>query len=97
MTKYESIYIIRTSIGEEAIAEKITKFNGIVESNDGVVTAVDTDSLGMRKLAYAIDDETEGYFVLMTFEGNSELPGELERNFKIDENILHYLITKSGR
>lgn len=95
MTKYESLYIINTNIGDEAIAEKIAKFNSLVEANNGVVTAVDTDSWGKRKLAYAIEDETEGYYVFMTFEGDSELPKELERNFKIDENILRYLVIKS--
>ncbi|MBQ9949730.1 MAG: 30S ribosomal protein S6 [Clostridia bacterium] len=95
MTKYESLYIISTTIGDEAIAEKIAKFSGIVESNGGSIVSVDTDSWGKRKLAYAINYETEGYYVLMTFEGDSELPKELERNFKNDENILRFIVTRA--
>lgn len=94
MTKYESLYIISTTLDDEAIAAKIAKFKDLVEANGGSSIAVDTDSWGKRRLAYAINYETEGYYVLMTFEGNSELPKELERNFKIDENILRFIVTR---
>lgn len=94
MTKYESLYVISTTLDDEAIAAKIAKFKEIVETNNGTVTEVNTDSWGKRRLAYAINYETEGYYVLMTFEGDSELPKELERNFNIDENILRFIVTK---
>lgn len=94
MTKYENLYIISTTLDDEAIAAKIAKFKNLVEANGGENVAVETDSWGKRRLAYAINYETEGYYVLMTFEGDSKLPKELERNFKIDENILRFIVTK---
>lgn len=97
MTKYESLYIISTQkVADEAIPDKISKYTALVEDNGGVVESVNTDAWGKRKLAYAINYETEGYYVLMTFEANSELPKELERNFKNDEDILRFIVTKIG-
>ena len=94
MTKYESLYIISTTIGDEAIAEKIAKFSGIVESNGGSIVSVDTDSWGKRKLAYPINDLNEGYYVLVDFEADPALPAELERRFGIDENILRSIVVR---
>ena len=97
MTKYESLYIISTAkVADEAIPEKIEKYSQLITDNQGTVESINTDSWGKRKLAYAINYETEGYYVLMTFEGNSELPRELERNFKNDEDILRFIVTKIG-
>ena len=46
---------------------------------------------GKRRLAYPIDDYTEGYYVLATFESSPEFPQELERVFKITDGVLRYL------
>lgn len=94
MTKYESFYIISTKLEDEAIAEKINKFKTLVEANGGANVEVITDSWGRRKLAYEIDDQAEGYYVLMNFESEGNLPKELERNFNIDENILRYTVLR---
>ena len=97
MTKYESLYVISTAkVADEAIPEKISKYTALIEENGGTVDSVNTDSWGKRKLAYAINYETEGYYVLVNFEGNSELPKELERNFKNDEDILRFIVVKTG-
>ena len=95
MTKYESLYVISTKLDDEAIAAKVAKFKELAEANGAKEVTVDTEAWGKRKLAYAINYETEGYYVLMTFEGESELPRELERNFKNDENILRFSVTKA--
>ena len=50
--------------------------------------------MGMRKLAYPINYISEGYYVLVNFEAQPTLPAELERNFKINENIMRYIIVK---
>lgn len=92
MNKYEVLYIITPELEEEAVKATVEKFSGIVAANSGQVESV--DEWGKRKLAYIIDYKTEGYYVLMTFEGSSELPRELERNFKNDESILRYLVTR---
>lgn len=92
MNQYEVLYIIVPELDEEAVHAAIEKFKGIAESNGAEVTAI--DEWGRKKLAYAIDYKTEGYYVLMSFNSNAELPSELERNMKNDENILRYLVTR---
>ena len=92
MNQYEVLYIIVPDLDEEATHASIEKFKGIVENNGGEVVSV--DEWGKKKLAYEINDRTDGYYVLMSFNAAAELPKELERNFKNDEAILRYLVTR---
>ncbi len=92
MNPYEALYIIVPDLDEESVKASIEKFKGIVESNGGEVTAV--DEWGKKHLAYPINYKTEGYYVLMSFSCAPEVPKELERNFKNDETILRYLVTR---
>ncbi|MBQ2770631.1 MAG: 30S ribosomal protein S6 [Clostridia bacterium] len=92
MNQYEALYIIDVALDEETNRSVIEKFKGIVEANGGEVT--DVNEWGKRKLAYAIDYKTEGYYVLMSFASAPELPKELERNYKNDERILRYMVTR---
>lgn len=92
MNKYEVMYVIDTALEDQARADVITRFNGIVENNGGKVERV--DEWGKRRLAYPINYKTEGYYVLMYMSAPSELPRELERNFKISDAILRYLVTR---
>ena len=92
MNKYESVYVINTAIGEEAISGKVARFNELITSNGGSITKV--DEWGKRRLAYSIDHLTEGYYVVINFEGDTELPKELERNFRIDESIIRFLVVR---
>ncbi|OQB24964.1 MAG: 30S ribosomal protein S6 [Firmicutes bacterium ADurb.Bin182] len=92
MNKYEALYIITPETEDEAIKAVVEKFNGIITGNGGEIEK--TDEWGKRRLAYSIDYKTEGYYVLVTFQGTSELPRELERNFKNDESILRYIVIR---
>lgn len=92
MNKYETLYVITPELEEEAIKASIEKFSGIIAANGGVVGSV--DEWGKRRLAYSIDYKTEGYYVLVNFEAESELPKELERNFNNDENILRFIVVR---
>ena len=92
MNKYELIYIIDTAVEEAARKELIEKFNGIITANGGEVVKV--EEWGKRRLAYAIDYKTEGYYVYVGFNGASELPKELSRNFGINENVIRSQIVK---
>ena len=88
--KYEVLYIINPTLAEEGIQALVEKFKGIVEDH-GTLTSI--DEWGKRRLAYPIEDLTEGYYVLMTCEAKPEFPAELDRVFKITEGILRSLIT----
>lgn len=92
MNKYESMYILKPDIEEEARKALIERFKSLVESNGGKVENV--DEWGSRKLAYEIDYIKEGYYVLMTFEAGPELPAELERNYNISDSVLRYNVIR---
>lgn len=92
MNKYELIYIIDTTVEEAARKELIEKFNGIIAANGGEVVKV--EEWGKRRLAYAIDYKTEGYYVYVAFNCASELPKELSRNLGISESVIRSQIVK---
>ena len=92
MNLYEVMYVITPELDEETTQGVIEKFAGIIASNGGEVTK--SDVWGKRRLAYAIDYKTEGYYMLVDFTAGPDLPRELERNFKIDERILRYMVIR---
>jgi len=92
MNKYESMYILKPDMEEEARKALIERFKTLVEENGGKVEKV--DEWGQRKLAYEIDYIKEGYYVLMTFEAGPELPAELERNYNISDSVLRYNVIR---
>ena len=93
MNRYEMIYIIDTGLEDSARKELVEKVSALIENNGGEIEKVD-ETWGKRKLAYAIDYKTEGWYVLVTFKAPAELPRELERNLQINENVLRYLVVK---
>ena len=91
MNQYEVLYLITPELDEEANKAVIDKFAGIITDNGGEI--VKQDEWGKRKLAYAIDYKTEGYYVLAEFNSKPDFPAELEHNFRNDERILRYMVT----
>lgn len=92
MNKYELIYVIDTAMEESARNELIARFNGMIEENAGKVEKV--EEWGKRRLAYTVNYKNEGYYVLVNFTANAELPREIERVMQINESILRYLTVK---
>jgi len=93
MNRYELTYIIDAALEENARKELIEKVSSLIAANGGEVEKVD-ETWGKRRLAYAINYKTEGWYVLVTFKAPAELPRELERNLQINENVLRYLVVK---
>ena len=90
---YEVVYIIDPAQGEEAIAATVAKFQALAEQNGSNVVV---EEWGKRKLAYAIDYKTEGYYVLMSFTSAPEFPRELDRKLRIADGIMRSLIVCKG-
>ena len=93
MNRYEMFYIIDTDLEETARKELIEKVSALITNNGGEIEKVD-ETWGKRRLAYAIDYKTEGWYVLVTFKAPVELPRELERNLQINESVLRYLVIR---
>lgn len=94
MNSYETLYVIKPDLEDEVRAALIQKFSAIITDNGGEIESV--DEWGKRKLAYAINYISEGYYVLVNFKAQPELPAELERNFKINDNIMRYIVIKKA-
>ncbi len=88
---YETTFIVDTSKGETVVDATVEKFLNLVAAN---AETVDVDKWGKRRLAYAINDLTEGYYVVVSFKCDGSFCAELERNFNIDENILRSFVLK---
>ena len=84
--------IVRPGFEDEKYAAVVEKFNAIIEANGGEV--VKTDLWGKRRLAYEIEKVREGYYVLVTFKAPADLPAELERNFRIADDIMRYMVVR---
>ena len=92
MNQYEVMYVIDPTLEDSARTELINRFSDLVKKNGGEVDRV--DEWGKRRLAYAIQYKTEGYYVLMYIKAPAELPRELERNMQINDRILRYLTVR---
>ena len=88
MNKYETIFIINPNVDDAGIKELIQKFSDLINS-DGKVEKV--EEMGKRKLAYEIKKNKEGYYVVINFESNPELIKELERVYRITDNVIKFL------
>ena len=86
---YEAVFIVDPTLGEEGIAAVVAKFKGLVENK---ATLAEVDEWGKRRLAYAIDYKTEGYYVLMSFTSAPEFPRELDRILGITEGVMRSMI-----
>ena len=91
MNKYESVIIINPNVDEEGIKALISRFSDLINT-DGKVEKV--DELGKRKLAYDVKKFKEGFYAEFYFEANSDLISELERNYRITDEIIKFMTVK---
>ncbi len=89
--KYEALFVINPDLDEENTKAVVEKFKNLIETS---AELENIDEWGKRKLAYKVKDKTEGYYVLANFSADSDFPRELERIFKITDEIIRYLIIK---
>ncbi len=92
MNKYEVLYIIDASADDATKEAQIAKYSDLVTANGGTVDAI--DKWGIKKFAYPMEFKNEGYYVLMTFSAPAELPAEMERQMRISDSIIRYLVIR---
>lgn len=93
MRRYETIYIIRPGASEDDITAIIDRTNGVIEKFGGKIDQL--DRWGIKKLAYTISKETQGYYVFSEYAGMPEAVAEIERLFRIDDKVMKYLTVKT--
>ena len=92
MTFYETIFIVKTDLGDEALAERVAWVTDILTSNGAEV--INVEQWGKKRLAYQVNKQRHGFYVLMHYEGDPKVVPELERNLKLSEDILKHLTVK---
>lgn len=88
--KYEAMLVFSLKEGEEQAKALTEKFRTLIEKNG---TIEKTDDWGKRKLAYEINYETEGYYIIFTFSSKPDFPAELDRVLKITDGVIRSMIT----
>ena len=89
---YETMFIVDASGTEEATAALVNKFKTLIEENG---TVESFNEWGKRKLAYPINDLTEGYYVLVNYTADGSFVAELERIFNITEGVMRSMTIRA--
>lgn len=91
MNKYESVIIIRPNLDEGEIEGIITNISDLINQN-GEITKV--DKMGANRLAYEISKCKEGYYIIFYFTAEPSIISELERHYRINENIIKFITVR---
>ncbi len=89
-TAYEVTYIVRPNLEEADVDQRVEQIAEGLRSNGGEVGEI--EKMGKRRLAYEIDDVREGYYVVMKFKSEAAQAKELERQLRLNENVMRQLV-----
>ncbi|EGL82390.1 30S ribosomal protein S6 [Caldalkalibacillus thermarum TA2.A1] len=92
MRAYELMYIVRPDLDEESTKAVIERFQNVIKDNGGEVEKV--DEMGKRRLAYEIEGYNDGYYVVVNFKSNPDLVAELERQLRLNDNVIRHLVVR---
>ncbi len=95
MNHYETLFVVKPTLTEEEIKSQIEKVKAILEKEGAELIA--TDDMGMRKLAYPVQKNNRGYYTVLLFKAKGETIAELERNLKINEEVIKFLTVKYSK
>ncbi len=91
---YEAVFIFSMNLGEEGVPAMVEKFKTLIAENAEIG---EVDEWGKRRLAYLINDEAEGYYVLYNFVSDPDFPAELERVSGITEGVLRSMVVRKDK
>lgn len=94
MRRYETIFILRPSLNEDEITAIIERSTGILTEVDGQI--IELDKWGMKKLAYPIKKDLQGYYVFCDYCSTPDAVAEMERKFRLDDAVLRYMTLKTN-
>ena len=92
MDKYEILYIIRAAVDDELKTKTVEKFEALVGTLGGTVESI--EKWGLKRFAYEIDKQTEGYYVLMNVECTIDAQIEIDRQMRNDESVIRQMIIR---
>jgi len=92
MNSYETLFVVKPTLTEEEIAAQITKVKDVLTKEGAEL--VGTNDMGMRKLAYPVQKNDRGYYTVLFYKAEGTFINELERNLKINEDVIKFLTVK---
>jgi small subunit ribosomal protein S6 len=91
MNTYESIFILRSTLSDEDVQKTVNKIEGVVKQGGELIAP---ETWGKKRLAYEVMKEKKGIYVLLRFRAKGNLVAEIERNYRIDDNVIKFLTVK---
>ena len=88
---YETVFILTPVLNESQVQETVEKFSQVLKENSADI--INTESWGLKKLAYPIQKKNTGYYFLVEFTGSGNIVDTLELAFRRDERIIRFLTT----
>ena len=95
MRAYETTFILAPSLDAEGFQREVDAIKGVITSNGGEITA--EKEWGRRRLAYPIQDQSEGIYHILRFSLEPKQLPKLDRHFKLNENVMRALVIRDGR
>lgn len=93
MRHYELVFVLKPTMSEEELNQKVESVKALIEQNGGVIDQL--QKWGRKNLAYPIQKFNSGYYYLINYStSNNQLPGILEYNLRIDEDVIRFLNMK---
>lgn len=90
MRKYETMFILNIGLSKEQLPEKVERFTSVITNNGGQIEKL--AEWGKRRLAYEVNKQREGYYFLVNFTAEPTVAKELERVFRISEDVVRYTV-----
>ena len=91
MREYETVFITQPNLSDSQQNQIIDRFKTMIERNEGTLFFV--RNMGKRALSYPIAKQTKGLYTCLDYAANGPAVGEIERNMRLDENVIRFLTT----
>ena len=89
---YETMYILRSDLGEEQVEQAIAKYQNLIQEQGA--ENIEIQHRGKRRLAYEINRQREGVYVQMNYQAPGKVIAPLERAMRLSEDVIRYLTIK---
>ena len=92
MNQYETVFILTPVLSDEQMKETVAKFKSLRTDNGAEI--LNEEAWGLKKMAYAIDKKSTGFYCLIEFKGEPTIVNTLETGYRRDERVIRYMTTR---
>ena len=92
MNQYETVFILTPVLSDEQMKETVAKFRNLLTDNGAEI--LNEEAWGLKKMAYAIDKKSTGFYCLIEFKGEPTIVNTLETGYRRDERVIRYMTTR---